>query len=65
MTLSENDGTALSTENVWFVRKENGWFAITDWSQVSEKYLSLEVFAYHGEDSVPPAEYYGTILLEA
>ena len=65
MTLSENDGSDGSTENVWFVRKENGWFGITDWAQVSEQYLRLEIFAYHGEDSDPLAEHYGTILLEA
>ena len=65
LTLSENDGSRTAVENIWFVRKENGWFAVTDWSQVSPKYLPLEVFAYHGEDSAVFAEHYGTILLEA
>ena len=65
MTIRENDGAQPAPENTWFIRRENGWFAVTDWSQVSERYLPLEVFACHGEDSTPFAEHYGTILLEA
>ena len=65
LSIAENDGSHTSVENTWFVRRENGWFEISDWSQVSPEYLALEVFAYHGEDSDPLAEHYGTILLEA
>ena len=65
MTIRENDGAQPAPENTWFIRRENGWFAVTDWAQVSERYLPLEVFACHGEDSTPFAEHYGTILLEA
>lgn len=67
LRLSGTEGkTGAPQENTWFVRSENGWFAVSDWSQVSPSYLALEILAYHGDtqDTGVLAEHYGMILLE-
>lgn len=68
LRLEHTEGrTGQPQGNTWFVRRENGWFSVTDWNQVSPDFVALDVVVYSGQEdetSVSLADY-GTLLLES